>query len=107
MDVIWLKRTWGGEVETVSSLVAIGVNQEGYRDVLGIAEGSREYRESWRGFLRYLKDRALERIGLLVSDKSLGLLEVLYEYYPDARWQRSQSFNEICSAPRPGVKSGK
>lgn len=88
VDGIWLKRAWGGEVETVSVLVAIGVNQEGYREVLGVAEGSREDKESWQGFLRYLKDRGLERIRLLVSDKSLGLLEALYEYYPDARWQR-------------------
>lgn len=49
MDGIWLKRAWGGEVETVSGLVAIGVNQECYREVLGVAVGSREDLESWRG----------------------------------------------------------
>ncbi len=42
VDGIWLERSWGGEVETVSVLVAIGVNREGYREVLGVAEGSRE-----------------------------------------------------------------
>ena len=88
VDGIWLKRSWGGEVETVSVLVAIGVNQEGYREVLGVAEGAREDKESWRQFLGYLKSRGLEEIRLLISDKSLGLLEVLYDYYPAARWQR-------------------
>lgn len=83
MDGIWLKRVWGGEVETVSVPGAIGVNQAGYREVLGEAEGCREDQESWRGFLRYLKDRGLERIRLLVLDKSLLLLDTLYEYYPD------------------------
>ena len=88
VDGIWLKRSWGGEVETVSVLVAIGVNREGYREVLGVAEGSREDKESWRQFLRYLKSRGLEKIDLLTSDKSHGLLEVMYEFYPSVRWQR-------------------
>jgi len=63
VDGIWIKRSWGGEVETVSVLVAIGVNREGYREVLGVAEGSREDKESWRQFLRYLKSRGMEKIG--------------------------------------------
>ncbi len=88
VDGIWLKRSWGGEVQNVSVLVAIGVNAAGYREILGVAEGSREDGESWRRFLRYLKERGLERIGLLVSDKSLGLLEALGECYPAAKWQR-------------------
>jgi transposase-like protein len=88
MDGIWLKRAWGGEVQNVSVLVAIGVNQAGYREILGVAEGSREDSESWRQFFRYLWERGLERIGLLISDKSLGLLETLGEFCPTAKWQR-------------------
>lgn len=88
VDGIWLKRSWGGEVQNVSVLVAIGVNAAGYREILGVAEGSREDGESWRQFLRYLRERGLERIGLLISDKSLGLLEALGEFYPTAQWQR-------------------
>jgi transposase-like protein len=53
-----------------------------------VAEGSREDSESWRQFLRYLRERGLERIDLLISDKSLGLLDALGEFYPEARWQR-------------------
>src|SRR5512138_3052802 len=56
LDGIWLKRSWGGEVKKVAVLIAIGVDQEGYRQVLGVAEGM-EDAESWRGFLRYLKRR--------------------------------------------------
>lgn len=87
-DGIWLKRAWGGEVQSVSVLVAIGVNNEGYREVLGVAEGSREDKESWGGFLRYLRERGLEKINLAISDKALGFVETLGEYYPDAKWQR-------------------
>ena len=88
VDGIWLKRSWAGEVQNVSVLVAIGVSTSGFREILGVAEGAREDSASWRQFLRYLRERGLERIRLVVSDKSLGLLEALGEFYPAAAWQR-------------------
>jgi len=88
MDGIWLKRSWGGEVKNVSILVAIGVNDEGYREIIGVSEGMKEDKESWRGFLEYLKNRGLESINLIISDKSKGLIESIPEFYPEARWQR-------------------
>ncbi|MCA1605283.1 MAG: IS256 family transposase, partial [Acidobacteria bacterium] len=88
MDGIWLKRSWGGEVRNVSVLIAIGVSEEGYREVLGVAEGAREDKDSWRGFLRYLKERGLCGVRLFVSDRCLGLIESLTEFYPEALWQR-------------------
>jgi len=88
LDGILLKRSWGGEVRNVSILVAIGVSQEGYREILGVAEGAREDKESWTSFLRYLKARGLKGVELFISDKCLGLVESLGEFYPDASWQR-------------------
>jgi len=88
LDGISLKRSWGGEIRNVSVLVAIGVNREGYREILGVAEGAKEDKESWTGFLRYLKDRGLKGVELVISDKSLGLIEVLGDFFPEARWQR-------------------
>jgi transposase-like protein len=88
LDGISLKRTWGGEVRNVSVLVAIGVGADGYRDILGIAEGCKEDKAGWSGFLAYLKKRGLQSPELFISDKCLGLIESLAEYYPEARWQR-------------------
>jgi transposase-like protein len=88
MDGIWLKRSWGGEVKTVAVLVAIGVNEEGMREVLGVVEGGKEDTESWRNFLRHLKERGLKGVRLVVSDKCLGLVETLGEFFPEASWQR-------------------
>ena len=88
LDGISMKRTWAGEVRNVSILVAIAVNREGYREVLGVAEGAKEDKESWTHFLRYLKDRGLRGVRLFISDKCLGLIEVLADFYPEARWQR-------------------
>jgi len=88
LDGICLKRSWGGEVRNVSVLVAIGVGTDGYRDILGIAEGGKEDREGWSSFLRHLKERGLKGVQLAVSDKCLGLVESIGEFFPDARWQR-------------------
>ena len=88
LDGIWLKRSWGGEVRKIAVLVAIGVRSDGYREILGVAEGMREDKESWRNFLRYLKGRGLKGVKLVISDKCLGLLETLGEFYPEAQWQR-------------------
>ncbi|MEM9445465.1 MAG: IS256 family transposase [Verrucomicrobiota bacterium] len=88
LDGIWLKRSWGGEVKNVSVLVAIGVNEEGYREVLGVSEGLKEDLESWRGFLRHLKERGLQGVKLVVSDKCLGLVEGIGEFFEAAKWQR-------------------
>lgn len=88
LDGIWLKRSWGGSVEKVSVLVAIGVNSEGFREIIGVSEGLTEDKESWCKFLRHLKDRGLEGVELVVSDKSLGLVETLPDFFPKAQWQR-------------------
>src|SRR6202007_435212 len=77
MDGIWLKRSWGGEVKNVAVLVAIGVREDGYREILGVVEGLKEDTESWRDFLRHLKQRGMKGVRLFISDKSLGLLESL------------------------------
>jgi transposase-like protein len=88
LDGIVLKRSWGGEVRNVSVLVAIGVNQDGYREVLAVGEGTKEDLASWRNFLRSIKERGLKGVRLVISDKCLGLVESVHEFYPEAAWQR-------------------
>lgn len=88
LDGLWLKKSWGGEVQTVSVLVAVGVNADGYREILGVAEGMKEDTESWRTFLRGMKARGLQGVQLIISDCCLGLVEALGEVYSQAAWQR-------------------
>lgn len=107
MDGIWLKRSWGGEVKNVAVLVAIGVDQDGYRQVLGVCEGTKEDKESWQAFLRHLKERGLRGVQLVTSDKCLGLVEVLAEFYPEATWQRCMVHwyrNVASQVPKSKVK---
>ncbi len=88
LDGIVLKRSWAGEIKNVSVLVAIGVDQEGYRRILGVQEGHKEDKSGWGGFLRHLKQRGLTGVRLIISDACMGLSESAAEYYPEAGWQR-------------------
>ncbi len=88
LDGIVLKRSWAGEVRNVSLLVAIGVNDDGYREILGICEGAKEDKKGWSAFLKHLKERGLAGVELVISDACLGLVESVAEFYPEARWQR-------------------
>ena len=88
LDGLVLKRTWAGEVRNVSVLVAVGVSGDGHRKILGVAEGAKEDKAGWSGFLRHLKERGLQGIRLVISDACLGLVESIGEFYPEAKWQR-------------------
>lgn len=88
LDGLVLKRTWAGEVRNVSVLAAIGVGTDGYRKVLGIAEGAKEDKAGWSAFLKHLKERGLAGAVLFISDACTGLVESIAEFYPEADWQR-------------------
>jgi putative transposase len=88
LDGVILKRSWAGEVRNVSVLVAIGVASDGFRQILGVAEGEKEDLEGWRGFLRHLKDRGLGGVRLIISDACRGLVEAVEEVFPKIDWQR-------------------
>jgi len=68
--------------------VAIGVDEDGFREVLGVVEGAKEDKEGWSNFLRHLKGRGLKGVKLFISDACLGLIDSIYEFCPDAKWQR-------------------
>jgi putative transposase len=88
LDGVILKRSWAGEIRNVSVWVAIGIGTDGFRHILGVAEGEKEDLEGWRGFLRHLKDRGLTGVRLIISDACRGLVEAAAEVFPQADWQR-------------------
>jgi transposase-like protein len=88
LDGIVLKRSWGGEIKNVSVLAAIGVDQDGFRRILGVAEGYKEDKSGWLAFLKHLNKRGLQGVRLIISDACLGLSEATAEVFPDADWQR-------------------
>jgi len=88
VDGLYLRRNWGGEYENVSVLIAMAVNEDGYREVLGAAEGMKEDKASWTNFFQWLKGRGLEGAQLIIGDKCLGMLEAAAEVYPESKYQR-------------------
>ena len=88
VDGIYLRRNWGGEYENVAILVAIAVNEDGFREVLGAAEGMKEDKASWVSFFQWLRGRDLDGVKLIVDDKCMGMLETVGKVFPDAKYQR-------------------
>ena len=88
VDGIYLKRCWGEEFENVSVLVAIGVTADGYREIIGAAEGLKEDLESWKNFFVWLKSRGLKGVKLIIGDKALGMVEAIGQVFPQANYQR-------------------
>ena len=88
LDGIVLKRSWAGEIRNVSVLVAVGVSASGHREILGVAEGAKEDKAGWSGFLKHLKERGLKGVKLITSDACIGLVESLGDFYPESQWQR-------------------
>ena len=88
VDGVWHKRSWGGSVENVSVLVAIGVNAEGHREVIGVTEGMREDAASWEQFIRSMIERGLKGVRLVVGDRCAGLVSTVNSMLPRAKYQR-------------------
>ncbi|WP_052118256.1 IS256 family transposase, partial [Bifidobacterium bohemicum] len=103
MDGIWLKRSWGGSIENVSVLVAIGVGDDGRREVIGVDEGMKEDTASWESFIRGLLERGLKGVRLAIGDRNPGLLHAVGELLPGARRQRCMVHferNVLAKTPR-------
>ncbi|NLA53898.1 MAG: IS256 family transposase [Clostridiales bacterium] len=107
LDGIYLKKNWGGTIENVAILVAMGVNEDGNREVIGSCEGGREDTQSWVNFLRHLSKRGLKGIRMITGDKCLGLVQAITEVFPEAQYQRCMVHfmrNVLTQVPRTRSK---
>jgi transposase-like protein len=77
-----------GVIVSQAVLMAIGIDWDGRRQILGVELANRESRSSWRDFLRGLKARGLNGVELVVSDDHAGLKAAIREVLPEAVWQR-------------------
>lgn len=73
VDGIYLKRSRGGPCGNVAVMVAVGVNNDGYREVKGAAEGLAESADCWREFLSRPRSRGLRGVRMLAGDKEAGM----------------------------------
>ena len=87
VDGVWHKRSWGGHVENAGVLVAIGVDRDGRREVIGVAEGMREDMDSWEQFVRSMIERALKGVRLVVGDRRAGFVSAGSSIPPKVKYQ--------------------
>ena len=108
VDGTYLERAWGGAVENVAAMVAVGVSDDGCREVVGAAEGSTEPAVRRRGLPGRPKSRGLRGVGMLTGDKAAGTVGELAEAFPDAAYQRRTvrfCRNALSKAPSPKRKA--
>jgi putative transposase len=91
LDALVLKSREGGRIVNVACLVAVGVNEDGHREVLGLDVVTVEDGAGWLAFLRGLKARGLKGVALVVSDAHVGLREAVASVLPGASWQRCRT----------------
>lgn len=90
LDARYEKIRHGGSVMGCAVLIAVGVNAEGRRAVLGVSVSLSEAEVHWRDFLASLQDRSLHGVQLIVSDDHAGLKAAREARFPGVAWQRCQ-----------------
>jgi len=88
LDARYEKVREGGVIRSQAVLIAIGINQEGFRQVLAVELANRESQTTWRDLLLSLRERGLSGVEFVVSDDHSGLRRALREILPEAAWQR-------------------
>lgn len=73
LDATYIKSRQGGRILSTATIIAVGVNTDGRREVLGVATGPTEAETFWKGFLRSLADRGLRGVKLVIADDHKGL----------------------------------
>jgi len=88
LDALYTKIRTEKRVRSTAVLIAIGLKEDGHRDVLGVHLGNRESHYNWKDFLQSLKERGLERSELWSSDEHDGLIKSIEEFFPGQLRQR-------------------
>jgi transposase-like protein len=90
LDARYEKVRLDGQVRSAAVLLAVGVNQEGKREVLGVSVSLSEQEAHWRNFLQSLVQRGLAGVELIISDAHVGLQQACRAVFGGLPWQRCQ-----------------
>jgi transposase-like protein len=91
VDALYLKVREDGRVRSKGLLVAVAVNQDGHREVVGFKVADTESQTSWSEFFSSLQDRGLKDVHLITSDSHRGLVNAIRKHFQGATWQRCQT----------------
>ena len=87
LDATYLKQREGGRIVSVAAIIAVAVNTDGRREIIGLKVGPSEAETFWSGFLKSLVRRGLKNVKLVVSDAHEGLKQAIARVL-GATWQR-------------------
>ena len=87
LDATYLKQREGGRIVSVAAIIAMAVNTDGRREIIGLKIGPSEAETFWSGFLKALVRRGLKGVKLVVSDAHEGLKQAIARVL-SATWQR-------------------
>jgi putative transposase len=107
LDARYEKVRHGGSVVSCAVLVAIGIDTQGRRSILGVSVSLSEAEVHWREFLASLHARGLHGMKLIVSDAHAGLKPALDARLSGVPWQRCQFHlmkNALAFVPKPSLK---
>ena len=90
-DALTMKVREGGRVINAVALIAVGVNGDGHREVLGLRVATSETGSAWNEFFADLTARGLTGVRLVTSDAHAGLVEAIAANLPGAAWQRCRT----------------
>ena len=108
IDATYLKEREGGRIVSTAAIIAVGVNTDGRREVLGVATGPSEAEPFWKAFLRSLADRGLRGVKLVIADDHKGLRAAASKVFSATQqrcrvhWMRN-AFAHAAPKQRPAV----
>lgn len=108
LDARYEKVRQSGQVRDAAVLLAVGVNDQGQREVLGVSVSLGEHEVHWRTFLKELQSRGLSGVELVVSDDHRGLKAARQAVLGGLPWQRCQFHlqqNAQAYVPRQSLKA--
>ncbi|HBH13304.1 MAG TPA: IS256 family transposase [Clostridiales bacterium] len=91
VDAIYIKVRENGRVQSRGLLIAVGINDDGQREVIGFGLANSESETSWSEFFIELKARGLKAPRLIPSDNHLGLVAAIRKHFQGASWQHCQT----------------
>ncbi|MGI6539133.1 MAG: IS256 family transposase [Caldicoprobacterales bacterium] len=103
VDAIYVKVRGNKRIQSRGLLIAIGINEQGHREVIGFQIANSESESSWGEFFGSLKERGLKDVHLITSDDHKGLVKAVRKHFQEASWQRCQthfSRNMLDHAPK-------
>jgi len=90
VDALVIKVRLDDRVVSTSALIVSGINDKGFREILGLKLADSESEDSWSGMFAWLKARGLKGVEFIVSDDHKGLKKAAARHFQGAVWQRCQ-----------------